>query len=628
MSKKSQNTSKNKINIKEEQLNRGITLINSHPLFGNLAGSLQIRDQRLLGKNGAAVTDSRGTVSLNKDLLLSPKEWAYVIAHCRLHLAFGHFDADQVPGYTETDSDGQTIHRPYFNKQTWNMACDLYIAKFLADIKFGEPICPDPAAEFPINLNDEQGIYSYLTEHPHLTAGNNYGTASPAGPDMTGLEHPLTYRTGETNRSITQFAHALSYSAASAVRTAGGQKILDFNDRSSAAVQAAHWFINHYPLLGALAAGFTIIDDIAVCRRHEIQIAAVDVTSAEIYVNPAAHLNREELRFVLAHEFLHAGLQHHQRRCGRDPYLWNVACDYVINSWLHDMQIGTLPAVGLLYDEKLKGLSAESIYDIIVHDLKQYRRQNTFRGYGLGDIIESGNKKATAANTEHRGMSLDEFYKKALAQGLEYHTSTGRGYIPAGLVEEIRALAMPPIPWDVQLARWFDAYFPPAEKLRSYARPSRRQAATPDIPRPRQVFDERLRDSRTFGVVIDTSGSMSAKQIGQALGSIASYAAAKEVAFARVVFCDAEAYDAGYLSADDIAGRVLVKGRGGTQLQPAVTLLEQAKDFPAKGPILIITDGGIESHLIVHHPHAYLLPSGSRLPFRAKGEVFYFTEKG
>ena len=29
--------------------------------------------------------------------------------------------------------------------------------------------------------------------------------------------------------------------------------------------------------------------------------------------------------------------------------------------------------------------------------------------------------------------------------------------LPAGLIEEIRALAMPPIPWDVKLARWFDA---------------------------------------------------------------------------------------------------------------------------------------------------------------------------
>ena len=34
-----------------------------------------------------------------------------------------------------------------------------------------------------------------------------------------------------------------------------------------------------------------------------------------------------------------------------------------------------------------------------------------------------------------------------------------------------------------QLAHWFSEHIPPLVKYRSYARPSRRQGATPDIPR-------------------------------------------------------------------------------------------------------------------------------------------------
>lgn len=93
----------------------------------------------------------------------------------------------------------------------------------------------------------------------------------------------------------------------------------------------------------------------------------------------------------------------------------------------------------------------------------------------------------------------------------------------------------------------------------------------------------------------------------------------------RVVFCDADAYDAGYLSPEDVAGRVEVKGRGGTRLQPGIDLLESAKDFPKDGPILIITDGECEENLAIHRKHAYLLPQGKSLPFRAKGKVFYFS---
>ena len=208
---------------------------------------------------------------------------------------------------------------------------------------------------------------------------------------------------------------------------------------------------------------------------------------------------------------------------------------------------------------------------------------------------------------------------------MEYHNETGRGYIPAGLVEEIRALSMPPIPWDVELGRWFDLHFAPIAVKRSYARPSRRQGSTPDIPRPRYVIAEMLEHDRTFGVVVDTSGSMDTKMLGYALGAIASYSAAREVPYARVVFCDANAYDAGYMAPEDIAGRVAVKGRGGTILQPGVDLLLAAKDFPKDAPILLITDGYIESQMRIPREHAFLIPKGHRLPFRAKGKMFYFS---
>ena len=98
---------------------------------------------------------------------------------------------------------------------------------------------------------------------------------------------------------------------------------------------------------------------------------------------------------------------------------------------------------------------------------------------------------------------------------------------------------------------------------------------------------------------------------------------ASHVMAARVIFCDADAYDAGYMTPDEIAGKVKVVGRGGTRIQPAVDLLQRTRDFPKDGPILIITDGWIENHLEIKREHAYILPTGGRLPFKARGEVFY-----
>ena len=132
--------------------------------------------------------------------------------------------------------------------------------------------------------------------------------------------------------------------------------------------------------------------------------------------------------------------------------------------------------------------------------------------------------------------------------------------------------------------------------------------------------------SRTFAVVIDTSGSMSPKQIGIALGAIASYATAKEVPFVRIIYCDAEATDAGYISPEELAGKLKVTGRGGTIIQPGINMIEKAKDFPNDGPILVITDGYIENNLKIHREHAFLIPKGNKLPFNPKGKVFYMKK--
>lgn len=257
----------------------------------------------------------------------------------------------------------------------------------------------------------------------------------------------------------------------------------------------------------------------------------------------------------------------------------NVACDYVINLWLVEMSVGEYPRIGLLLDPELKGLSAETIYDRMVGDIRTYKKLATLRGNGLGDILDNGSSSFWDAR---EGQTLDDFCKNAMQQGLMYHVEHSRGLLPSGLVEEIRALGQPPIKWDVELARWFDHYFSPLEKTRSYSRISRRQSSTPDIPRPQWVHSGAADDGRTFGVILDTSGSMDKKLLAKALGAISSYAQARDVPFARIIFCDACPYDAGYMPPEAIADRVQVKGRGGTILQPAIDLIQQAEDFPKK----------------------------------------------
>lgn len=268
---------------------------------------------------------------------------------------------------------------------------------------------------------------------------------------------------------------------------------------------------------------------------------------------------------------------------------------------------------GLLFDPELQGLSSESVYDRLAANLRKYKRM------AQHDIIFGPVDWAESKDF----VELDTWCRSAIQRGLDYHQAHERGYLPEGLVEEIRALSQPPIPWDVKLAKWFDERFEPLEKHRTYARLSRRQSATPDIPRPSWRYEEAAQAGRTFGVLLDTSGSMDRSLLAAALGSIASYSAARDVNRIRVVFCDAAPYDQGYMEATDIAGSVKVRGRGGTVLQPGIELLEHSPDFPKDAPLLIITDCECDRLNLYGRDHAFLIPRGRSLPFAPKGPVFY-----
>ena len=585
-----------KIDIATKNFDDGRAIIMENPIFLPLYRPADlIRDKSgIYRKDGLVFVTNEGTIFCNPICRAEPWEWARAIAHSLLHLAMGHF---------------QKRGRPI----DWNIACDYVAEKFLSDFSFGRPLYQNA---IPAGFSDEEKLYSHLGEIKDKSQFVGYGTAGLDAQDMLFGYNKRYDRYFKPPEWAKIFAKGLSNAVREAVNTVSIERV---ESENSEAHNAKRWFVSSYPLLGAIAASFKIIYDENICMRMDIHTAAISPSMGEIYINPNRHMSHAEMRFVMAHEFLHAALRHDARQEWRDAFLWNVACDFVINQWLVEMQLGERPE-GCLYDEQFKGLNAEAVYDRITNDMRMYRKLATLRGVGLGDILPA--KKGLAGGKTDTGMDLDDFYRRALGQGLSYHQEHDRGYLPAGLIEEIRALAHPPIPWDVELARWFDEIFTPIEKKRSYARPSRRQSATPDIPRPNWVVSQAALDGRTFGVVLDTSGSMERALLAQALGAIASYSAARDVPAARVVFCDAEAIDAGYMKPEDIAGTVKVKGRGGTVLQPGIDFLRSAEDFPKNAPILIITDAECDKVVLYGREHAFLVPHGARLPFVPKGKVF------
>ncbi|WP_420850509.1 vWA domain-containing protein [Planosporangium mesophilum] len=466
------------------------------------ASAVLVDDGGLVATKAIARVDSQGRIRASQAYRLDEHEWTWVLAHCLLHLGFGHLASDR-----------------YAPDAAYASVACLAVTRFQRAVKLGtEPLLAPselPSADEAVLLRQwrEAGVPAQLA---NCGAGGNAS-------DLVATEGHLV---GPVGLSLpdwpAQFALGLAAAATAAVDVAGGARtsLTDSASRRQPWDRAMSWFLSSYPLLGALASRFTLV--------------------------------------------------------------------------------------------------ADADYDRLAKDIRRLRKLATLRGTGLGDVL---GESLPWTGSPGRGVNLDDFYRRALLDGYTYHEHEGRGHLPAGLVAEIRVLQQPPLPWDAQLARWFDEHVPSPQRARSYARPSRRQASTPGIPRPGWYWPPEPVTRCTFGVVLDTSGSMNHELLGKALGAIASYSAARDVPAARVVFCDAYPYDAGYLPVEEISGRVRVRGRGGTLLQPGINLLERAPDFPPTAPILVITDGYCDV-VRVRREHAFLVPLAARLPFTPRGPVF------
>jgi predicted metal-dependent peptidase len=82
-------------------------------------------------------------------------------------------------------------------------------------------------------------------------------------------------------------------------------------------------------------------------------------------------LNEPTTLTIVAHEVMHCALGHHTRRAGRDPELWNIACDHVVNLVLQKAGF-VIPETGYC-DPQYDGLNAEEVYRIL--DAKRRQEQ-------------------------------------------------------------------------------------------------------------------------------------------------------------------------------------------------------------------------------------------------------------
>ena len=122
-----------------------------------------------------------------------------------------------------------------------------------------------------------------------------------------------------------------------------------------------------YPFFGSVVAS------VGYKENKDIPTAGTD--GETIYYNPEylESLSVEEQTFVFAHEVCHIAFNHILRSEGKDPELWNIATDGVINQFLK--RDGLKMAKGGVDMAEAINYDAEQLYEKLLQEKQQIQQQ-------------------------------------------------------------------------------------------------------------------------------------------------------------------------------------------------------------------------------------------------------------
>lgn len=119
-----------------------------------------------------------------------------------------------------------------------------------------------------------------------------------------------------------------------------------------------------YPFFGSVIANLKYVKD------EEVKTAATDGDNIYYSEEFLSKLKPDEQVFVLAHETCHIVFKHVDRRTSKEPVMWNIACDAVINAFLESDGLPVLKDAVKI--EGAINYDAEELYE----KLRQRKEEN------------------------------------------------------------------------------------------------------------------------------------------------------------------------------------------------------------------------------------------------------------
>jgi predicted metal-dependent peptidase len=357
------------------------------------------------------------------------------------------------------------------------------------------------------------------------------------------------------------------------------------------------------PFFAVLAMQF---QPMIACPHHLSLCWCAATDGRHFIMNPDGWLSIpvEERMWTLKHEIMHCVLRHITRLQARDPILWNIVCDFVVNLLLYQMKCG-VPAYAL-FDQQWLGMAADTIYEKVKTSLPPPPRGSSsldaFMKYCTDQFGKSPKTMMLDHDIENDGSpmepikadivrnNIESTWRKAVKTAIS--VSKNKGSLPGNFDQMIDAEQTPRLPWIRLLNQWVQ------KRIRTGYRWTQ--------PNKRWIGDNIYLPSRsrpslgTIIIGVDTSGSVGDELLGEFLSEVRGVLDAYPCNI-YLVGIDASAHYIGsWTDATDFPDEIEVTGRGGTDFRPFFTWIadhhgperseeDGSEDYPALA--IYLTDG-------------------------------------
>lgn len=311
-------------------------------------------------------------------------------------------------------------------------------------------------------------------------------------------------------------------------------------------------------------------------------------TNGSIFkVNPdfLKGLTYRDMKFLWAHEVLHCALLHHIRMMDsppKDPEIWNVAADLVVNRLLSDAGIAPdmdVPNNDYWSMHQHKDMTVEEVYATLMKDRPKPPPSGSGDGDGDGDKEGKHNPfgEIEPPPDDQDQAEQERKWKEQVSQAENFQKR--HGSMPGELEELINEILRPKVDWRSILRDYFEEA---SKGDYTWTAPNRRYYASLGVYLPSITTD----NDGTVVVGVDTSGSVTQKEMDQFAAEVQDIRDQFPVRVI-VIYCSSRIHHVDVFEKEE-AVTIKRHGTGGTNFNPVFDLVE--KDDMNPSCLVYLTD--------------------------------------